>query len=258
MKLFIAVGHSLTDPGAVSQFGNERDILIPLLTDALNICKTQNIKDEIVRVPDALDLDGAIAYINSRCNVANDLAVEIHLNSNAGTPGTGTETYHGFVLLAKEIHEEVVKVLKLRDRGLKEGNWLKFNNAVKCASCLLEMGFVNNGNDVAVIKERGALALAKGITRACNTQWVDVKPPEPPKPVEPPVPTPEPPVVVTPPIVIPPVVVPEPPVIVPEPPVIIEPPKPEEPIAEPPVQSKWQLILILLKRILEIIINKKG
>jgi hypothetical protein len=250
MKLYIAVGHSLTDPGAVSQFGNERDILIPLLTDALNICKTQNIKDEIVRVPDALDLDGAIAYINSRCNVANDLAVEIHLNSNAGTPGTGTETYHGFVLLAKEIHEEVVKVLKLRDRGLKEGNWLKFNNAVKCASCLLEMGFVNNGNDVAVIKERGALALAKGITRACNTQWVDVKPP-----------VIEPPVVVTPPIVIPPVTPPQPPVVVTPPIVIEQPPIIQPPVDEPvePIKpTKWRLILILLKRILEIIINKKG
>ena len=239
-KLFIAAGHSYTDPGATSQFGNERDIVIPTITQAINLCKTQSINAEIVRVPDELDLDGAIAYINARCNPATDLCLEVHLNSNAGAPGTGTETYPGFVQLAEEIHQEVVKVLGLRDRGIKPGDWLKFNNSTNCASSLLEMGFVNNWEDVSVIKDRGGLALAKAMVRACNSQWVDIKPP------------------VTPPIVIPPVVVPEPPVIVPEPPVVIEPPIVVVPPVEPPKRNWLVLLLLWIISKIEASLNKKG
>lgn len=189
-KVFVAAGHGGADPGAVSGYGIERNIAEPVVDKAFELCASQNTNGrQLVKVPHAYGLDQAIDFINAGItNAGSDLCMEVHLNSNVGTAGTGTETYYGNVTLATEVHQEVVKVLGLRDRGIKDGNVFKFNNSTNCASCLVELGFVNNSTDVNAILDRGGLALAKGIIRACGGVYVD-------KPVTPPVtppPTPNP------------------------------------------------------------------
>lgn len=174
-KFFIAAGHGGTDPGAVSGNNIERNIAEATVDAAIKLCASQDKKGrELIVVPHALAFYDSINWINANItDVNNDMCMEVHLNSNAGDAGTGTETYHGYVSLATEVHEEVVKVLGLRDRGIKDGNQFAFNNSTKCGSCLIELGFVNNPTDVQAIIARGALALAKGIMRACNSTYVD-------------------------------------------------------------------------------------
>lgn len=174
-KIFIAAGHGGTDPGATSSVGIERDIAEATVDKAIQLCVGQDLKgNTIVKVPHVYGLIQEINYINANITDANhDLCAEVHLNSNAGTPGTGTETYHGNVTLATEMHQEIVKVLGLADRGLKDGNQFMFNNSTNCASCLIELGFVNNQVDVSAIIDRGGWALAKAIVRACGGTYYE-------------------------------------------------------------------------------------
>lgn len=229
-KLFIAAGHGNIDSGAVSEYGIERDIAIAVVDKAFELCVGQDVNGrELVKVPNELGLEGEINWINDCMTDANnDMCAEVHLNSNGGNPGTGVETYYGFEQLAQEMNEEIVNVLGLRNRGVKEWNGLMFNNSTNCGSCLIELGFINNPVDANAIITKGGLALAKAMVRACNGTWSDPKPPV----------VVAPPIIITPPTPPAPVVVPEPPKPEPEPtPTPIEPTTPLEPptVIEPPV-----------------------
>lgn len=201
-KVFICAGHGGSDPGAVSGSRIERDIAIGLVDGAVALLAGQNkMGREIVKVPHDLKLAEGVAWINrTSTDHRHDLCIEVHLNSNAGTPGTGTETYFGLPQLANEVHQEIVKVLGLRDRGVKDGNRFYFNNYTVPASCLVEMGFINNPTDAQRVVAVGSLALAKGILRACGGTWHE-------KTTEPPVAPPVPPTTPNPPVTTPPVVV---------------------------------------------------
>jgi N-acetylmuramoyl-L-alanine amidase len=236
-KLFVAAGHAMpnVDPGAVSPFGKESAIAIAVVDQAVALCAGQNKNGrEIVKVPHEYNLDRTISFINSNSvDTGHDLAIEVHLNSNAGTAGTGTETYYGLPDLANEVNEEVVKVLGLRNRGVKDGNMFWFNNGIACGTCLVELGFVNNGTDVDAIIARGGLALAKAMIRACGGTFVDKTPP---------------------PVVKPPVVVENPPVVTPPAPIVT----PPTPVVIPEEKLNVGLLNRLLQRILDFIKKLMG
>jgi hypothetical protein len=186
-KIFIAAGHGGNDVGAVSNV-YERDIAISVVDKAKEIIEKtgQNLGKTLAIVPHNLALRDEVAWINSNLqDEFKDVAINVHLNSNSGTPGTGTETWYGLKDLAIEVNEEVVKVLGLKNRGIKFSDQLYFNNVVKCGSVILELGFINNENDRRVVTELGGLALAKAIVRASNGTWRDavVNPPIVPTPV---------------------------------------------------------------------------
>jgi hypothetical protein len=126
---------------------------------------------EIVVVPHELDLIGETAWVNSNSkDYAHDLAIEVHLNAGGGT---GTETYYGLKQLSDEVNAGIVEVMGLKNRGSKKSTNLGWNNDTKMGSCLVELGFIDNANDLAVIRDRGAKALANGILKACGSVWKD-------------------------------------------------------------------------------------
>lgn len=172
---FIAAGHGGQDPGACALGTCERDELVKIVDFAVDLAKNKIPDDtRLVVVPHRYALFRTVRYINRMSqNPGHDLCLEVHLNSNPGKPGTGTETYYGHKQLAREIHEEAVKVLGLRDRGVKDGRYLYFNRNTRPASALIELGFINNPVDLDVVRATGALALAKGMVRACGGEWED-------------------------------------------------------------------------------------
>jgi len=174
-KIFIAAGHGWLDPGACVGPVTERDENIKIVDEALKLLEKQNLPDtEVVLVPHKYGLNDEVRFINKASdNPGHDLCLELHLNSNVGQPGTGTETYWGHKELAGEIHNEVVKVLGLRDRGLKDGRRFYFNNTTTPASCILEMGFLNNPDDLAKVRSKGGLALARAVCVASGGVWQD-------------------------------------------------------------------------------------
>ncbi|KKL96309.1 hypothetical protein LCGC14_1845800, partial [marine sediment metagenome] len=169
---FLASGHGGNDPGAVSDGYTERDFVESVIDKAVEILRGESLHEtDLVVLDHEKKLIGNVKYINENSNnPGHDLALEVHVNSNVGLPGTGTETYFGHVEFATEIQEEVVRKLRLKDRGIKPGNHLAFNREVKCASAILELGFVNNPVDRERITQVGAEALVAGILRATGSR----------------------------------------------------------------------------------------
>ena len=175
-KFFLAAGHGWradgsTDPGAVSGSRIERDIAISLVDQAVAILKGQDTKGREIVVINHRLVDAVPSINQLSTDNAHDLACELHLNSNAGAPGTGIETYYGLPALATEMNNAIVAELGLANRGVKDGNWLYFNNSTKCASCLVEIGFINNDNDMAKVLAKGGLAIAKAVLVACGSTY---------------------------------------------------------------------------------------
>lgn len=183
-KFFLSAGHGEWDPGAVVGNISEYEENKNLVNRAISFLKQCNLKHtELVVVPAELNVQEAVDFINANSqNIAHDLALEVHHNSNVGQPGTGTETYFGNTELAREVHEEFVKYAGLRDRGVKDGSNLLFNRSTRCASALLEVGFLNNPKDLGVIRAKGAEALARAVVRAAEGQWMEEPLPEEPTP----------------------------------------------------------------------------
>lgn len=184
-KFFLAAGHGWrddgsTDPGAVSGSRIERDIAISLIDQAVAILKGQDTKGREIVVINHRLVDAVPSINQLSTDNAHDLACELHLNSNAGAPGTGVETYYGLPSLATEMNNAIVGELGLANRGVKDGNWLYFNNSTNCASCLVEIGFINNDTDMAKVLAKGGLALAKAVLVGCGSAYkapVAVTPP---------------------------------------------------------------------------------
>lgn len=175
-KFFLAAGHGWrddgsTDPGAVSGSRIERDIAISLIDQAVAILKGQDTKGREIVVINHRLVDAVPSINRLSTDNSHDLCMEVHLNANAGTPGTGIETYYGLPALANEVNGAVVATLGLANRGVKDGNWLYFNNSTNCGSCLLEIGFINNDYDMAKVLANGGLAIAKAVLTACGSTY---------------------------------------------------------------------------------------
>ena len=176
MKVFLAAGHGGEDPGSIGANGTrEADEVIKVVDAATAFLKRQDLKGhEIIVVPHQYALQAGVQYINQHANESEDICIEVHLNNNKGNPGTGIESYTGNRLLTDIMHQELVRVMGLADRGVKEGMWLYFNNTSKPASTLVELGFVNNPQDLITIRQKGALALASGIYKYLTGEQLQI------------------------------------------------------------------------------------
>ena len=184
MKIFIAAGHGGKDPGAVANGVVERDEAIKIVNDAAEyLARIIQPPYELIIVPHELSLVDTVVYINENTKeVGRDICIELHLNANEGTPGTGTETYYGYKRLAEILQKGIVGVLKLKDRGVKEDNFFYFNKATRTGSALVEIGFINNMTDLQEIRKLGAFALAKGISDFLGLKLPSTPTPPPPEP----------------------------------------------------------------------------
>lgn len=182
MQIFISAGHGGPDTGAVSQGTTERDELIKIVDSAFDILQNLDTPGaEIIKVPNNLALGETVSYINAHTQNPNtDICIEAHLNSNQGEPGTGTETYYGRPDLAEKMHRVVLEILGLKDRGVKDGNFLYFNNHTKPGSALIELGFINNPADLARVRGEGARAIAEAVARYTGGSAQPTPPPLPP------------------------------------------------------------------------------
>ena len=191
MKIFLAAAHGGNDPGAVANNTTEAIEVKAIVEKAAAILKPHlGNGNFLIVVPHDLDLEAEVDYINRTPGVSvNDICLEINMNSNQGTPGTGTETYYGYPHLADIIQKILVKEIGLADRGVKDGDGFYFNNMTTPGSALVEMGFINNVNDLVIVREKGPKALAKAIANYLGIILPEPTPtPTPTPPNTPPVP----------------------------------------------------------------------
>lgn len=181
-KFFIAAGHGGKDPGACAQETTEREENIRVVDAAVAFAKPYIPEDtELVVVPHEFAVIETVRWINYNItDKFHDLCLEVHHNSNLGSPGTGTEVWFGNYQLAKEVKDAVVGFMKLADRGVKSSVWHYFNKATECASAILEVGFINNPIDLEASRKYGGEALGRAIVVAAGGEVVGAGPPEPP------------------------------------------------------------------------------
>lgn len=174
IKVCIDPGHGGKDPGAVGNGLLEKDITLDIalrLKEKLsefNIVLTRS-KDEY------LPLCERVAIANE---AKAALFVSIHVNASADSSPQGLETWHhpnsvGGKLLAEYIQSAVLTISGLKDRGLKTSGGLYVLRTTKAPAVLVELGFISNAEDAALLKlgtwrEQMAGALSFGIEQYCK------------------------------------------------------------------------------------------
>ena len=170
MKILIDPGHGGTDPGAVGTGVKEKDFTLDISLKVINLLKKQGLNVETTRDNDIyLDLKQRI----KPC----DISISIHVNSNKGQ---GLETWVGMYnkpdeskKLGQAIHENILKLVPFKDRGLKTEKSTKgdydYHYMIRKplgVPIMVECGFIDNNNDVSILKiykDKISEGIAKGV-----------------------------------------------------------------------------------------------
>jgi N-acetylmuramoyl-L-alanine amidase len=175
VKLFIDPGHGGSDPGALGNGLQEKNLTLQIATTLRDILlnEFEDVSIQLSRTSDQT------VSLSERTNAANnwgaDLYLSIHINAGGGTgfesyiyPGVGnpTTTYQDI------IHDEILKVVDFANRGKKSANFHVLRETMMPAM-LTENGFIDNTNDANKLKSQGFLTSiarghANGLARAFN------------------------------------------------------------------------------------------
>lgn len=169
MQIYLSAGHGGADVGATYNGAKERDEAIAYVNSAVALLD-ESERALVTVVPHELGLVGGVNYINGNAHPDTDLAIEIHLNANSGEPGSGTETWIGDSTTATAFNNEIVRVLCLPNRGIKDSQSLYFNRVTRCRSFLVELGFINNPHDLQMCREKAGIAIASAIKLLISNQ----------------------------------------------------------------------------------------
>jgi len=169
----VYAGHGGSDPGAVALGRQEKDLTLAVMNAA-----TQMLRGWGYRVINnrTTDVDRSITRDANLANESRaDALVEIHFNSNPGTPGTGTEVFYSVRdtgrgrALASAILRRIV-ALGFRDRGVKtqvNANGQDAFGILRLANMpavLVECAFINNPADMARLDTNAmGRAIAEGV-----------------------------------------------------------------------------------------------
>jgi N-acetylmuramoyl-L-alanine amidase len=165
VKLFIDPGHGGSDPGALGNGLQEKNLTLQIATTLRDILLNEY---EGVSVLLSRTSDQTVS-LSERTNAANtwgaDYYLSIHINAGGGTgfesyiyPGVGspTTTYQDI------IHDEILKVVDFSNRGKKSANFHVLRET-RMPALLTENGFIDNTNDANKLKSPSFLAsIARG------------------------------------------------------------------------------------------------
>ncbi|MCL2420982.1 MAG: N-acetylmuramoyl-L-alanine amidase [Defluviitaleaceae bacterium] len=172
-KIAIYAGHGGSDPGAVANGRREADLNLAVSNAATAILRSwgyQVINNRTTDVDRSITRDANIANENN----VNAL-VEIHQNSNPGTPGTGSEAFISIrdTGQARQLGNAILRRLAAMgyvNRGVKTQVNASGQDAfgilrlTNMPAVLLESAFINNPADMTRFDvNRIAMAVAEGV-----------------------------------------------------------------------------------------------
>lgn len=174
-------GHGGNDPGASGQ---------GLVEKERNLAVAQRVKYHLARHGHKVSMTregDTNPTLSQRTNDANakkvDALVSIHCNAHTGS-AKGVETFcykFKYRKLADSIQNAVITAkLYNANRGVKEGN-LHMVRESNMSAALIEMAFIDNASDAALLKktEEFAVAISKGILAYFGTSWKNESAPSP-------------------------------------------------------------------------------
>ena len=167
-------GHGLQDNGASGNGLIEKELTLDIELRALDLFENaSDIKAYCTRLGDTYP---TLTERQDMASYMADAFVSIHINSASSSAG-GTETYclypndqgNGLTsyMLAERILEKLVAYLGTTDRGVKSEEYIVLKGTRP--STLLEMGFISNENDAAMMasaanRQKMAQAIFEGVT----------------------------------------------------------------------------------------------
>ncbi len=181
-KVFIGVGHGGSDPGAVANGFNEKDLNLSIAL----ACQSELARHGVsVLMSRAKDENDTLNEEIKECNAFNpNLAIDIHNNAGGGD---GVEAYYHYKggtskTLADNVLAEIVKIGQ-NSRGAKtrQGSdgrdYYGFIRETAAPAVIVECAFVDNANDVKIVdteaeRKTMGVAIAKGILSTLGIAYV--------------------------------------------------------------------------------------
>jgi N-acetylmuramoyl-L-alanine amidase/Mannosyl-glycoprotein endo-beta-N-acetylglucosaminidase len=193
-RIFISAAHGglengVVDPGSVVAGTTEAREMI--LTRDLIVAEVRSRGFEVLSVPDALSSRQTIDWINSR-TLLGDVALEISTNTFANPTVRGASVLYIVSNDQRKAHAELLLLSLLRrlpplpNRGARPDSTsglgsLAFCRQVVAPSLVMEIGFLSNPNDRALLQSRRP-EVAVGIAEGLVAWSRDVSPPPVPAP----------------------------------------------------------------------------
>jgi N-acetylmuramoyl-L-alanine amidase len=159
MKLYLDPGHGGRDPGAKGNGLSEKDITLDIALRLRDILLNDYEKVE-VKLSRTSDVTKSLRARSSEANAwGADFYLSIHMNA-ADRSACGYEDYIYSGLsnsskaakYQKIIHDEIIKMNRLKDRGLKKANFHVLRETTM-PTLLTENGFISNCQDAALMKQ---------------------------------------------------------------------------------------------------------
>ena len=154
-KLYLDPGHGGSDAGAVGNGIMEKDVTLSIASQIRKILESE-YQDVSIRMSRTGD---SFRSLSQRTKDANSWGanyfMSIHINAGGGTgfetfvhrgSGKPVTTYQNY------IHDEILKVIGLRDRGKKQANFHVLRES-RMPAILTECGFIDSTSDSAKMKE---------------------------------------------------------------------------------------------------------
>lgn len=170
-KIAVFAGHGGSDYGASYNGLYEKDITLEsalALTSELRRRGYDVINNRTTDVDRSVSADARLANAEKV-----DAVIELHVNSNYGVPGTGTETFYSVTGSGRELAEKIsenISALGFVNRGAKTypnifgGDYLGIIRLTNAPAVLVEEFFINNPSDVAMYDVREmATAIADAV-----------------------------------------------------------------------------------------------
>ena len=189
-KAFIGVGHGGSDPGAVANGFNEKDLNLAIAL----ACRDELVRHGVeVKMSRTKDENDPLTDEIKECNAFKpDVALDIHNNAGGGD---GAEVYHHYKggtskTLASNILDEIVAAGQ-NSRGLKtklneQGkDYFGFIRETSAPAVIVECAFVDNKTDITIIdtaaeQKAMGIAIAKGVLKTLGIAYkAEVKKEEP-------------------------------------------------------------------------------
>jgi N-acetylmuramoyl-L-alanine amidase len=186
MKIAVFAGHGGSDYGAVANGLYEKNLNLELSNAVSAVLQRMGYDVINNRVTDTdRNINRDAAFANEQ---KADALVEIHMNSNVGTPGTGSEAFISVRDTGKgrDLATRILASLErlgFRNRGVKTSvnsagqDTLGILRMTNMPAVLLETAFINNPDDMAKLNiQTAAEAIAGAVARTFPLTGQPVRP----------------------------------------------------------------------------------
>lgn len=185
MTIVVDPGHGGPDPGAGGPTGTqEKNNTLPVGLELAGLLRSAGAQVILTRSTDVTPAVGTYSQLSdlqARTKIANDqnadLFISLHNDAFSNPAAGGTTTYYSSVspvnaqskALAESIQSELVKVIVLNDRGVKDAAFYVLKNT-KMPAVLVEIGFISNPSEEQLLgsldfQRKAALGVYRGILR---------------------------------------------------------------------------------------------